>query len=138
MSEITQQALDGLLRRRVHQRIWEHDYTVWRSDPREISDRLGWLDAGGFLRPHLPELSAFVNEICAEGFRDVVLLGMGGSSLGPEVLRRSFLGSQFIPKENPRLTLLDSTIPGQVTAVSDAIDPAHTLFHRLLEVWRHH
>lgn len=128
MSEITEQALDGLLRRRVHQRIWEHDYTVWRSDPREISDRLGWLDAGDFLRPHLPELSAFVKEICAEGFRDVVLLGMGGSSLGPEVLRRSFLGSQFIPEENPRLTLLDSTIPGQVAAVSGAIDPAHTLF----------
>ncbi len=128
MSEITEQALDDLLRQRVHQRIWEHDYTVWRSDPREISDRLGWLDAGDFLRPHLPELSAFVNEICAEGFRDVVLLGMGGSSLGPEVLRRSFLASQLIPKENPRLTLLDSTIPGQVTAVSDAIDPAHTLF----------
>ena len=128
MSEITEQALDGLLRQRVHQRIWEHDYTVWRSDPREISDRLGWLDAGDFLRPHLPELSAFVNEIRAEGFRDVVLLGMGGSSLGPEVLRRSFLGSRFIPEENPRLTLLDSTIPGQVAAVSGAIDPAHTLF----------
>ena len=113
MSEITEQALDGLLMQRVHQRIWEHDHTVWRSDPREISDRLGWLDAGDFLRPHLAELSAFVNEIRAEGFRDVVLLGMGGSSLGPEVLRRSFLGSRFIPEENPRLTLLDSTIPGQ-------------------------
>lgn len=131
ISEAARQALDGLVKQRVPQRIRERDYTVWRSDPREIADRLGWLDAGDFLRPHLPELSAFVNEIRSEGYRDVVLLGMGGSSLGPEVLRRSFLpadASHSASTENPRLTLLDSTVPGQVTAVAHAIDPAHTLF----------
>ena len=109
----------------------ERDHTVWRNDPREIADRLGWLDAGVFLRPHLPELASFVNEICAEGYRDVVLLGMGGSSLGPEVLRRSFLpsdGSHANLGNHPRLTLLDSTVPGQVAAVTAAIDPEHTLF----------
>ena len=128
MSEITQQALDGLIRQRVPERLRERDHTVWRPDPREIADRLGWLDAGSFLRPHLPDLSAFVNEICAEGYRDVVLLGMGGSSLGPEVLRRSFLGNRSPSKDNPKLTLLDSTVPGQVAAVTQAVDPAHTLF----------
>ena len=128
MSEITQQALDGLIRQRVPERVRERDHTVWRPDPREIADRLGWLDAGSFLRPHLPDLSAFVNEICAEGYRDVVLLGMGGSSLGPEVLRRSFLGNRSPSKDNPKLTLLDSTVPGQVAAVTQAVDPAHTLF----------
>ena len=128
MSEITRQALDGLIRQRVPERLRERDHTLWRPDPREIADRLGWLDAGSFLRPHLPDLAAFVNEIYAEGYRDVVLLGMGGSSLGPEVLRRSFLGSDSVPGEHPRLTLLDSTVPGQVAAVAAAIDPEHTLF----------
>ena len=128
MSDITRQALDGLIRQRVPERLRERDHTVWRPAPREITDRLGWLDAGSFLRPHLPDLAAFVNEICAEGYRDVVLLGMGGSSLGPEVLRRSFVGNSSLPKDNPRLTLLDSTVPGQVAAVTQAVDPAHTLF----------
>ena len=128
MSDITRQALDGLIRQRVPERLRERDHTVWRPAPREITDRLGWLDAGSFLRPHLPDLAAFVNEICAEGYRDVVLLGMGGSSLGPEVIRRSFVGNSSLPKGNPRLTLLDSTVPGQVAAVTQAVDPAHTLF----------
>ena len=127
-SDAARQALDRLVRQRVPERIRERDHTVWRNDPREIADRLGWLDAGAFLRPHLPELDAFVSEICSEGYRDVVLLGMGGSSLGPEVLCRSFLGSDSVSGEHPRLTLLDSTAPGQVAAVTAAIDPEHTLF----------
>ena len=131
MSEITRQALESLVRERVPERIRERDHTLWRNDPREIADRLGWLDAGDFLRPHLPELKAFVSEICAEGYRDVVLLGMGGSSLGPEVLRRSFFPGNDKPADQggyPSLTLLDSTVPGQVAAVTAAIDPARTLF----------
>ena len=128
MSEITRQALEGLIERRVPGRIRERDHTIWRTDPREISDRLGWLDAGEFLRPSLGELSAFVKEVCDEGYRDVVLLGMGGSSLGPEVLRRSFLGEQPACDGNLTLTLLDSTVPSQIASVTDSIDPAHTLF----------
>ena len=128
MSEITRQALEGLIERRVPGRIRERDHTVWRSDPREISDRLGWLDAGDFLRPHLDELSTFVKEVCDDGYRDVVLLGMGGSSLGPEVLRRSFLGEQPACDGNLSLTLLDSTVPGHIASVTDSIDPVHTLF----------
>ena len=131
MSDMTRQALESLVKQRVPDRIRERDHTVWRPDPREISDRLGWLDAGAFLRPHLPEIAAFVGEICAEGYRDVVLLGMGGSSLGPEVLRRSFFPGDGRPADRgsyPSLILLDSTVPGQVAAVSSAIDPAHTLF----------
>ena len=128
MSELTQQAFNGLARQRVPQRLQERDYTLWRSDPREIADRLGWLDAGDFLRPHLSELASFVGEIRSEGYQDVVLLGMGGSSLGPEVLRRSFHGTDSVSSGHPRLTLLDSTVPGQVAAVTAAIDPARTLF----------
>ena len=131
MSEIMRQALESLMERRVPERIRDRDHTVWRADPREISDRLGWLDAGAFLRPHLSELATFVNEISAEGYRDVVLLGMGGSSLGPEVLRRSFFPGDDKPAaqgDHPRLTLLDSTVPGRVAAVTSAIDPVRTLF----------
>ena len=117
-------ALDDLAGRRIPQRIRERDYTVWRPEPREISDRLGWLDAGAFLRPHLAELTAFADRIRDEGYRDVVLLGMGGSCLGPEVLRCSFGSAAGYPN----LTVLDSTVPEQVAVVASAIDPAHTLF----------
>ena len=123
-NEAARRALDDLAGRRIPQRIRDRDHTVWRSDPREISNRLGWLDAGEFLRPHLPELAAFAAGIRGEGYRDVVLLGMGGSCLGPEVLRCAFGSAAGFP----RLTVLDSTVPEQVAAVASAIDPARTLF----------
>ncbi len=122
--EAVRRAMDDLVGRRIPQRIRERDHTVWRPDPREISDRLGWLDAGAFLSHSLPELAAFSARIRDEGYRDVVLLGMGGSSLGPEVLRCAF-GSR---PGYPRLTVLDSTVPDQVAGVSSSIDPALTLF----------
>ena len=130
-AELLRRAIDGLVKQRIPQRLRERDHTIWRPDPREITDRLGWLDAGDFLRPRLAELDTFVSEICSEGYRDVVLLGMGGSSLGPEVLRRSFLSlrdGDSGERKYPHLTLLDSTVPGQVAAVAASIDPEHTLF----------
>ena len=123
-SGAARRVLDGLVARRVPQRIRERDHTVWRPDPKEITDRLGWLDAGEFLRPHLADLNAFVGQVRGEGYQDVVLLGMGGSCLGPEVLRGSFGHVSGYP----RLTMLDSTVPVQVAAVSSAVDPARTLF----------
>ena len=123
-SDAARRTLDGLIERRIAQRIRERDHTVWRSDPREISDRLGWLDAGAFLRPHLEDLRQFVDQVRHEGYQDIVLLGMGGSCLGPEVLRRSF---GPIPGF-PRLTMLDSTVPEQVQSVASAIDPSRTIF----------
>ncbi len=122
--EAARHALEDLVARRIPERIRERDHTVWRPDPREVSNRLGWLDAGDFLRPHMEELNAFSGDIRAEGYRDVVLLGMGGSCLGPEVLRRSF--GQVTG--HPRLTVLDSTVPEQVSSVAASIDPARTLF----------
>ena len=123
-AEAAKRALDGLVERRIAQRIRERDHTVWRADPREISNRLGWLEAGDFLRPHLDELAAFAEEIRREGYRDVVLLGMGGSCLGPEVLRQAFGPVAGYP----RLTVLDSTVPEQVLSVTAAVDPARTMF----------
>ena len=105
-------------------RIWARDHTVWKPYPEEIADRLGWLDAPANMRPLVPELTAFTDSVRADGFRHVVLLGMGGSSLGAEVLRATLRGGHGYPV----LTVLDSTVPAAVRAVSEAIDPERTLF----------
>ena len=108
----------------VVRRIWDGDHTVWKPDPTEISDRLGWLTCTDGMREQLPELQRFGGEVKAAGFRHVVLLGMGGSSLGPEVLRQS-LGSA---EGYPELVVLDSTLPGLVGEVTRRVDPGETLF----------
>ena len=117
-------ALAGLDADRVIARIREHDYRVWRDDPTEIVDRLGWMSIVDEMQGRIPELTAFADGVRADGYRHVVLLGMGGSSLGPEVLRRT-CGRQ---PGYPQLLLLDSTLPSWVQAVEQVIDPARTLF----------
>ena len=108
----------------VTTRIWQGDHTVWKPTRDEITDRLGWLSVTDVMCEQVPALQTFVDEIRQEGIRHVVLLGMGGSSLGPEVLRQS-LGSS---PGYPELIVLDSTVPAWVQAVTDAIDLASTLF----------
>ena len=115
---------DDIGQRRIVERIWQRDHTVWRPEPREIANRLSWLDIPAAMRDDAPGLRAFSDEIRAEGYRHIVLLGMGGSSLGPEALRKTFTPAPGYPE----LIVLDSTVPGQVRAVADAISPALTLF----------
>ena len=117
-------ALSGLQSRRVISRIWSGDHTVWKPDPTEISNRLGWLTVTDAMREQIPAMQALAQEVRDAGIRHVVLLGMGGSSLGPEVLRQTFGSAPGYPE----LIVLDSTVPGWVQSVTDAIDPAHTLF----------
>ena len=117
-------ALADLQRRQVISRIWTGDHTVWKPDPTEITNRLGWLTVTDVMCEQLPLMEAFANEVREAGFRHVVLLGMGGSSLGPEVLRQA-LGSA---PGYPELIVLDSTVPAWVRSVAEAIDPAHTIF----------
>ena len=117
-------ALAGLDADRVIARIRERDYRVWRDDPTEIVDRLGWMSIIDEMQERIPELTAFADGVRADGYSHVVLLGMGGSSLGPEVLRRT-CGRQ---PGYPQLLLLDSTLPSWVQAVEQVIDPAQTLF----------
>ena len=105
-------------------RIWRRDHTVWKPDPTEITDRLGWLTVTGGMARHTSELSAFSQEIRQAGFRYVVVLGMGGSGLGPEALRQTFGSAPGFPE----LIVLDSTMPSRVLAVERAVDPAGTLF----------
>src|SRR5918996_5599679 len=90
-------ALADLARSRLVERIWAKDYRVWKPDPTEITDRLGWLRVPEQMKDRLSHLRGFARSIQDAGFRDVVLLGMGGSSLGPEVLRRTFGSSRGAP-----------------------------------------
>jgi glucose-6-phosphate isomerase/transaldolase/glucose-6-phosphate isomerase len=117
-------ALDGLTRERVIERLWSKDHRLWKPDPKEIADRLGWLTVQDQMRQQLGQLQRCVAAAKDLKMKDVVLLGMGGSSLGPEVFRTLF-GSQ---KGFPRLWVLDSTIPGWIRQVTKAISPSRTLF----------
>lgn len=116
--------LQRLERERAIARLWAKDHRLWKPEPREITDRLGWLTVQDQIRRQIPDLDRCRLTARESGIRDVVLLGMGGSSLGPEVLRASF-GPQT---GAPRLWVLDSTVPGWVRQVTKAVDPARTLF----------
>lgn len=103
-------------------RLWDRDPTLWFDPPEdEISNRLGWLTPGG--TEGLGTIESFAEEARAEGLTDVVLLGMGGSSLAPEVF-----ASVFQDVDGPKLTVLDSTHPDAVTRVAGAVDPKTTLY----------
>ena len=122
--------LAELQRRDVVVRIWRGDHTLWKPDPSEITDRLGWLTVTDAMRESVADLENFARRVRDDGFRHVVLLGMGGSSLGPEVLRQTFGTPAFAGETEgyPELIVLDSTIPARVKSVTDAVDPARTLF----------
>jgi transaldolase / glucose-6-phosphate isomerase len=109
----------------VAKRIWKKDDTLWGpAGQPEVADRLGWLTIAECSEDVLDDLEAFAREVAAEGTRDVVLLGMGGSSLAPEVIRQSFGEVDG----RPRLHVLDSTDAGAIAAVQAQIDPQKTLF----------
>jgi glucose-6-phosphate isomerase len=110
---------------RVAERVRTGDATLWGPEGTpEIANRLGWLDIAERMLGEVDELEAFAERVWTDGMRDVVLLGMGGSSLAPEVLRRSF-GHR---EDHPRLHVLDSTDAEMVRAVQAAVDPQRTLF----------
>jgi transaldolase/glucose-6-phosphate isomerase len=117
-------ALEKLKNERIVQRIWEHDHTVWKADPDEISNRLGWLHSPEIMMDAVDSIAQFIDEIRAEGFTHALLLGMGGSSLAPEVFRLTF----GVKNGYLDLQVLDSTTPGAVQNISRNIDPAKTLF----------
>jgi transaldolase / glucose-6-phosphate isomerase len=109
----------------VAQRVWRRDPSLWGGPGvPEIDDRLGWLTVSEMMLEHASELNKFAEECRSDGFTDAVLLGMGGSSLGPEVIRRSF---GEIPG-GLRLQVLDSTHPDVVLGVQDSIEIERTIF----------
>ncbi|HZA56468.1 MAG TPA: bifunctional transaldolase/phosoglucose isomerase, partial [Candidatus Udaeobacter sp.] len=110
---------------RFGSRLWNKDPTLWSSAAvPELTDRLGWLELPETMEKKLRDLRAFADQVKNDGIRHVVLLGMGGSSLAPEVFQRTF-GNQ---PGYPALIVLDSTHPAAVKSVEAQIDLAHTLF----------
>jgi glucose-6-phosphate isomerase len=110
----------ALEREDICERIWARDHTVWREEPAEITDRLGWLDVAWRMRDEAADLQSWADDVRRQGVSQVVLCGMGGSSLAPEMFRAICGGS--IP-----LTVLDSTHPDHVAAVTSSLDPDRTL-----------
>jgi glucose-6-phosphate isomerase len=105
-------------------RLWQHDHTLWKPDPTEITNRLGWLHLTETMRANLPAIDDLVSDLVMDGYTDVLLLGMGGSSLAPEVFSET-----FGPVVNGlKLSILDSTAPGAVRAALARFDLARTLF----------
>jgi glucose-6-phosphate isomerase len=104
------------------QRLWQRDATLWTGD--DEASWLGWLDITEEQIAHPIELRNLAKEVWSAGFRDILLLGMGGSSLCPEVLRMTFGKIAGYPD----LHVLDSTDPAQVKAFEDKVDIARTLF----------
>ncbi|HST55697.1 MAG TPA: hypothetical protein VLJ42_07365 [Solirubrobacteraceae bacterium] len=113
-------------RERVQARLWAADATLWApAGTPEVANRLGWLTIAERMLAQAEQLRAFAEQVRDEGVGDIVLLGMGGSSLAPEVILRSFGRAD---ESWPRLHVLDSTDAGAVRAVEHAIDPLRSLF----------
>ena len=106
------------------ERIWERDYTLWKNGADQIVDRLGWLHSPETMAPRLPEIYALVDGVRAAGYTRALVLGMGGSSLAPEVLRSTF----GVRPGYLDLRVLDSTDPDAVRSHAQNLDPATTLF----------
>jgi transaldolase/glucose-6-phosphate isomerase len=109
----------------VAQRVWRRDESLWGGPGvPEIGDRLGWLTISEKMLEHAEDLEQFAAECRDAGMTDAALLGMGGSSLGPEVIRQSF---GDIP-DGLRLHVLDSTDAGAVLDLERKLDLSKTLF----------
>ena len=124
VTETVDQRMAAALDEGVVRRIWERDQVLWGGPGPEIGNRLGWLDIADRLLEEADDLAAFAKAARDEGFTHAALLGMGGSSLGPEVIRRSY-GKLDGGLE---LHVLDSTDPGAVRALEAAIDVEKTIF----------
>jgi transaldolase/glucose-6-phosphate isomerase len=105
-------------------RIWAKDPSVWTND--DESKWLGWLDIVEEELADLEKYREFHADIESAGFTDVLLMGMGGSSLCPEVLAVTFDKKNF--------HILDSTVPAQIKAIEEKLDLEHTLFHRRQQI----
>jgi transaldolase/glucose-6-phosphate isomerase len=125
LSAINKFASDKLINR-----IFVHDPTVWTDDPlaqEEILHRLGWLDLPAAMDKWIIPLEKFRDECLKDGYKYVFVLGMGGSSLAPEVL--SLVLGQTLPADKGlKLKIIDTTNPDEILYLQKTIDLKHTLF----------
>lgn len=116
----------------VPKRLWDGDPTLWTTDPdgqAEIEKRLGWLRLPETSKPLLAGLTEFADQVHNEGINRVLLLGMGGSSLTPEVLSLVFADDgEESAQGKPCLSILDSTDPAQVAQAAQDFPPDKSLY----------
>ncbi len=117
------QGLAKLADHKVLERLWERDHTLWSPTPEEVENRLGWLDLATTMRPAVGEIDNLRRELMGEGYEKALLIGMGGSSLAPEVLAQTFPEVVGLG-----LLVIDSTVPQAISNVEKKIDLARTLF----------
>jgi len=109
------------------ERMWKRDPFLWKPDPKdhvELADRLGWLTIASEMKKQVTDLRAFTYEIKRDGFKDVVLCGIGGSALCVDVMRATFAGA----KGFPTMHVLDTIDPGTIRALDRKVDFKKTLF----------
>ena len=122
-----QTTLDSLIKDNAAQQVWNKAAEFWSTSAdaqKIISNALGWLTVPKLMAERVEELTSFATEIKNEGFTHVVVLGMGGSSLCPEVFSRTFGKRQGWPE----LHVVDSTVPATIRRIEKALDLKKTLF----------
>ena len=131
LPSVEQATVDELLARateeRWAERLFDRDTSLWTDDPdvaANITDRLGWLDAPEHFTLQIPALEGFGDAAVEAGFDSAVVMGMGGSSLAPDVFHRTFGTTEGYLA----LRVLDSTDPAAVAATVDDLDPLETLW----------
>lgn len=124
--EAVRASLDDLQAKDFIRRLWAKDPSLWHEDPAHqaiIRNALGWLSLSEQQIRDVSRLQAFANEVKTAGFTHILLLGMGGSSLCPEVFRMTF----GVIRGYPELHVLDSTVPSQVRSFEERVDLERTL-----------
>jgi glucose-6-phosphate isomerase len=117
-------AIAEMMRLDIVARIWDRDTRVWKEDPTEIANRLDWLTIASQIRVNIGHMQRETANMREAGYTDALLLGMGGSSLAPELFGEVF----GIEGRGLRLHVLDSTDPGSVLRYDRMLNPARTLF----------
>ncbi len=117
-------ALTETENKRVIPRIWSLDHTVWKPEPDEITNRLGWLDITERMSADLPRLQNLAQSLRSQGYSNILLLGMGGSSLAPQVFHDTF----GVKDGYLNLDVLDSTDPAAVLDKAENLDLSKTIF----------
>jgi len=109
---------------KINLRIWNFDYFVWKDDPTEISNRLGWLHIPEVMMDAIPSINSMVDSVRSAGYKYAILLGMGGSSLAPEVFRSTYGAKDGYLD----LSVLDSSDPAAVLEHQKRVELEKTLF----------
>ncbi len=124
---IAQGYIGELVKLNAASRVWNRDASLWASAPEHIkviANRLGWLSSIEYMQKRVGEIAQFCDQVKASGLTDAVVLGMGGSSLAPDLIRRTFEAQP----QALRLHVLDTTDPMTVREVESRLDLTKTLF----------